>query len=219
VAVAAALAIAAPSTAQASPPPEHVVFTDGQLDGVILADLTPTYQDLVAGYISETATSIDITWEVVDLPDETAIPELARYFFEFSILDEADLEQWTPGTCDVAVCFSLRASFDRGGRGVGALEANCTRDETNTVTCQPIGWARVTVTADLVANQITASVRKQDLKKSALGQSVAVDGKFLIEEALFQGIAAYTGSSLITSGSTGDQADLDEGFYVLGTNV
>jgi hypothetical protein len=188
------------------------VFSDPALDQPTFLEATPPYQDLIAGYISETADNLIFTWEVADIPDPltNGVPELAVYYWEFT-LD-------APGDNVDPIPFSLRASTHRG-TATGELESAPCTTENNLITCAAVGGARVTVTVDAAKNQITASVRRRDLRTNGAasgGTSVAVDGATLEEVDLFQGIAAFTSAVAAVPGATGDPADLDD-VYVLGS--
>lgn len=187
------------------------VFTDPQLDQPVLLEATPPYQDLVAGYISETATDITFTWEVVDIPDplEDGVPNISTYYWEFT-LDVPD-DGIDP------VPFSVRATPDRAG-GTGSLESTPCTTENNLLECTPVN-ARVTVAIDAAANTVSATLRRKDLRSNgaqAGGTIIAVDGAELDEIDLFQGIAAFTSLVAVVPGSTADPADLDD-IYILGT--
>lgn len=181
--------------------PPMWVFTDPIGDGVVLEEFTPEWQDLVAGYISESPNEIHFTWEVVDWPaDPLYVPEIVHFYWEFS-LDGAR--------------FSLNASFTARGRGQGSLRHKCTT-ENNVTSCESVPGALVTVGADGETNRITASVRRRDLRNDQ-NQIIAVQGAELMEDVSFQGIASYTGAGIIF-GAMGDQADQERPYY-LGNHV
>lgn len=205
------MALIAPGAQAATLAPLQV-FTDATVDG---GPLYPDYEleamDLVAGFIAETDTSIDFTWQVVDIPDGTGgIPEVVHFYWEFTLDNPNDGKDPVP--------FSLRARAetpvltDAGQRNVGTLQSNCTTSN-NVVSCTTIPGSVVTVTVDDAADTITASVRRQDLK--AGDTELAVDGALLNEADLFEGIASFVAAGVFVS-STGDYADLDD-TYVLGT--
>lgn len=189
------------------------VFVDESLDTFTDPDVNIAAQDLVSGSIAETDTSIDFTWQVVDTPDETAalggIPEAVVFFWEFS-LDVA-------GDDKDPAKYSLRARAPTpgGARGTGgSLQGNCVTTGS-LVQCSAVPGNIVTVTTDPIANTITASVRRSDLKAGAGGTDVAVDGAVMIEEVLFRGIASFV-SVGVSSSATEDAADM-ENPYVLGS--
>lgn len=178
------------------------VFTDLPQDGVFLAEATPPYQDLVAGYIAEKPSAIELTWQVVDLPDPPLfVPLVLQLYWDMTI---------------GGIPFQATATLDARGRPTGSLASNCTQ-AGNLIQCENIPSAQVTVTVDPIANTVTASLRRSDLVDPATNRRLAVDGAKLQEAVLFQGIAAYTGFGLI-SGLTGDQADMTRP-YIFGRHV
>ncbi|HEX9712431.1 MAG TPA: hypothetical protein VGB52_07775 [Actinomycetota bacterium] len=237
--IVATVALMTVSAAVAAPPAEHRVFTDPVNDGDPLQpDATPPFQDLIAGYISETDDAIEFSWQVVDI-DDVATSKLALFHWEFAL--GATTSTILPCTAEGNRCFSVRASFDIEGAGLGALESNCTG--TPVVTCELLD-AQVTVSIDPDANTVTASVLRADLGDPA-------DGEIMAEVELFRGIAAFTRLGLPPEGQTTsavhssvtqpvidqvadaspvglptslvcscvmDVADTDAAFYVLGSN-
>lgn len=225
--VAAAMLITAPA-ASAAVVPAHQVFADAVNDGDPGSpDFTPPWQDLVAGYISETADAIEFTWQVVDLPDALTTSS-AAFHWEFAFAD-ANAADFVPCTEEGNRCFSLRADVNLQGGTSGALESNC--GGSPVVECELLD-SNITVSYDVDANTITASVPRADLRNPA-------DGELLFEVELFRGIAAFQklgvpstgvqrpdglpeevpnrGTSFVCS-CVMDTADLDAGWYVLGTN-
>lgn len=178
-------------------PGEAQVFTDGTLDGILLGEATPPFTDLVTGYIEETPTAINFSWQVVDWPDIPGfVPAVTYFFWEFQI-----------GTTRYAVS----ANVDVVGAGQGGLESEPCTQTGNILTCTPVEGAVVTVTHSGATNRITASVRRSDLGPAA------VDGARLSEVVLFRGIASFIGLLLVPA-ATGDEADMARP-YVLGPHV
>lgn len=205
------------------------VFDDAVGDNATLGSDTPAAAELIAGYIGETDNTVDFTWKMADTPDGSGgLPEGVAFFWEFQ-LDDND------GVAD-PVLFALRARpnyplglradvqheipgspiGDRPIGGGGSLQGDCVVTGTVT-TCKPIRGSYVKVTVDDLANTITASVRRIDLR-AADGQIIGVDGSVLTERKLPFGIAACVGVVLI-SAALCDEADLnlaDEPEYVFG---
>jgi hypothetical protein len=229
--IAAVVAVVAltPGLASAGADPAHQVLTDPLNDGGLLAgDYTPPWQDLTAGYISDTADTISFTWEVADLSSHVPAAQAgtpyecaddptgaqrcalrrgsAHFFWEFALAPSVEETGDCTDAAFVSNCFSLRASLDAAG-AAAALTANCTTTG-NVVSCRAIPDADITISID--GNQLTATLNRSDIGSPA-------DGFILYEQDLFQGIGAYTGAVLI-SGNAGDLANLDEGFYVMGTH-
>jgi hypothetical protein len=186
------------------------VFEDAVGDSAVLAELTPPYQDLIAGFISETASSLTFTWQVVDFPDPPAVlPLIAQYYWDFSLQ--------RPGAVD-PVSFQITATFDARGRGVGDLASSCTTDDTGLTMCNSVPNHGVQVVADGVANTISATVSKGKLKDYEGGGALqAVDGAVMQEVENFQGIGAYTSFVVVISGLMADLADMTP--YGLGRHV
>lgn len=194
------------------------VFEDATLDQELLLEATPPFADLTAGYISETDSTLTFTWQVLDLPDQsTAGVPLTNYYYEFTIDD--------PGA-NPPEAFSLSASGQtakysvtaldqtRSGRvGGGSLESNCVTTG-NVIDCTPIPGSVVTVSVDPIANTISATVNRSDLKGDD-GSIIAVDGATLVETELFGGIGAVFCPGVCSEGVM-DKADMDAD-YVLGT--
>lgn len=215
-----AAALAMPSSHAATLEP-MLVLSDAALDNFTQEDDTPlgAASDLVAGYIGETDTSIDFTWQVFNLePLLEAAPMNTLHYFEF------ELENPDGATAK----FSVRARMfpvpvsranptatPNPAWPAGELQSNCVTTE-NLVTCSPVPGAVVTVTVDSENDQITASVRREDLK-SATGEALAVDGASLYESDLFNGISSCVAFVAVTSAAACDAGDLDLGVYTLGS--
>lgn len=188
VVMAAALLVA--PLAAAAPPEDHRVFEDPQNDGDPLQpDFTPPFQDLVAGYISETTEAIEFSWQVVDI-DAMGTNSMAIFHWEFAL--GSSIGTVAPCTAAGNRCFSVRAAFDLEGAGSGALESNCAGMPV--VECELLD-AVVTVSIDPEANTVTASVLRSDLGDPQ-------DGEVLVEVDLFNGIAAFTRLGLPAEGAT-----------------
>lgn len=231
------VAVLALAPASAAPIEDHRVFTDNVNDGDPLApDATPMFQDLIAGYITETDTTMEFTWQVVDI-DDIITNRFALFHWEFAFGESAS----TVVPCDAEGnrCFTVRAGFGEDGTGLGALESNCAGSPV--VECELLD-AEVTVTIDADSNAVTASVLRADIGEPA-------DGEIMMEPTtpLFRGIAAFTRLGLPWGGEASaparealapvneqsplglppsfvcscvmDDADLDDFVYIVGSNV
>ena len=197
------------------------VLSDPPIDNPVLAEATPPFGDLRAGYIGETDTTIDFTWEVEDIPDPltTGFSGAATYYWEFTLDDPGD---------NPPVPFSLRVGggqfiarasvqvLDQGRTvtvGGGSLAGNCVT-ENNITSCTTVEGSSVSVKVDPVNDRVTASVRRKDMR-GADGNSIAVDGATLDEVVLFRGIGALPCVALCVS-TFMDEGDMDAP-YVLGS--
>lgn len=178
-------------------------FSDPLADGLLLDDAQPPFVDLTAGFIEETPTGLNFTWQVADIPDVPGYtPAITFYYWEFEIS---------------GIRFSVRANIDALGNGIGRLNTEPCMTTGNIIQCTNDPNAVVTVTKNAVANTVTANVRRVDLDNPATGLSVAVAGARLSEVVLFQGIGAFFGVGLIPA-ATGDLADMDRP-YVFGAHA
>lgn len=198
----------APPAVSAAVAPGHQVFTDPLLDGGPLRPLavptpTPSWEDLVAGYVSEDADSIDFTWEVDDI-EPLPLPEsYATYYWEFAF---APVGQ-TPVPCDYPGNSCVAVQADSLGRGV--VSTNCSRLFTQ-LRCAPVPGPVMTVHIDYAADQITASVQR-----TALGDPS--DGLLMHEAEIFEGIGSTTAARAYAWAGNMDTADLDAP-YVVGSH-
>jgi hypothetical protein len=202
------------------------VFTDGLKDTAVAAQATPPGQDLVAGFIGESDTTIDFTWQVADLPDpvndavpQKGVPDAFAYYWNFQI--------GAPGA-ETPTLFELTATPSMYEYSVNqpdvkqgrthtqaVLAANCTTTGGSLITCTRVPGSLVTLSIDGVANTITAHVRRSDMR-DASGNALAVDGSELVDTTIFNNIAGCTTTPVVTSGNMCDDATMDE-TYVLGT--
>lgn len=135
------------------------------------------------------------------------MPVVADYFWEFSLDDGVESGR-----------FSLRVNYgpNPNNKPSGSLAGEpCTT--TGTLIQCTSKAAQITVAVDPIADSISATVRKKDLKAES-GRVLATTGAILEQQTLFQGIGAYTAvpSGILTPGSTGDLASMDD-VYILGT--
>lgn len=188
--------------------PRTQVWTDAAAtsgsDDPLMGEATPPYQDLVAGFIEETPTELKFTWQVADLPDPPLyVPAVSHYYWDFNV---------------GGVTFKVEVDVNARGQGIGVLEWMCTRNQ-NLVECQPVPNAMVTVAVDGVANEITASVRRRDLRDPNSGLQVAIEGATLADATDgFLGIAAITDVVVLFSSVTADTAAMVRP-YILGRHV
>lgn len=219
-------AVAVSGAAAFSDPVKTLVFEDKQGDDALLAEATPPWQDLKAGYITvnRPSGSLDLTWQVYALPPVLGgIPDTLRYMWEFSLTPPG-------GGAGDAVLFQAQAKFtnltdrsfatDGDGNGpqlnvgAGKLSGNCTT-ANNLVTCVRIGVTPVTF--DVQTNQVTIHIPFSLLKTRA-GAPLVVDGALYRSVVIFKGIVAIN-QAVASSGAMGDSADVAPAPFLLGRHV
>lgn len=185
-----------------------VVFEDGTGDGPIGGGVD-SYQDLVAGTISEDSQYLTLTFIVDDIPDPlTKGFPLAAYYWDFSIDDSANARG------KQSYELSITPPLSPAGSPSASLGQNCTLTG-NLWSCDAIS-ASMTLKIDSVADTISVSIKRTSLKDES-GKSIAENGAVFEQQQFFAGIAAFTTTpaGLITPGGTGDDASMDD-IYVLG---
>jgi hypothetical protein len=203
------------------------VMSDPTGDHPLGDDTTPlgSASDLVGGAIGETDDAIQLVWKVADLRDELAqpIPSPIVLYYEFklaapdggsglfSVRVRLYPDEPRPSTSDPT---NVPPPMVPPVWPFGGLYSNCTTTGT-LVSCTWNRDANVTVTEDVVANTITASVPRAFLKSND-GKLLAVDGAQLQDQALFQGIAVCVSTVAIISGNACDVGTQDDA-YTLGT--
>lgn len=204
------------------------VLSDPSGDHPLGDDATPlgSASDIVGGAIGETDDAIQLVWQVADLRDELAppVPMITILYFEFQLSNPIN---------GATGLFSVRARLypdePRPSTGDptnvpspqvpptwpwGGLYSNC-QTTGNVVSCTYNQQAPVTVTADVAANTITASVPRAFLKSNN-GQELAVDGATLQDQQLFRGVANCVSTVAVIAADLCDLAVMDDS-YTLGS--
>jgi hypothetical protein len=198
-----------------------LVLTDPNLDNLTEENDTPlgAASDLVAGYIGETDTSIDLTWQVANLePLLEGAPINTLHYWEFGLTNpdgKSALFSVRARMFPTPVSTANPTGTPNPTWPTGQLQSNCVT-ANNVVTCSSVPGAVVTITIDSENDQITASVRREDLKATT-GEALAVDGATLTEAVLFNGISTCVSFVAATSAAACDGGDLDLGAYTLGS--
>jgi len=186
------------------------VLTDPVGDGALGIDaLVPgtgdSFADLVGAYIGETDTSLTFVWQVEDIPDPftNGYPLLGAYYWDFSIDNGVEKQSWE---------LTVNSGNTPTQASKGTLSNNCTL--TGTLwSCSTLG-AKITVAVDPVANTISASVLRKDLK-GADKKTIATDGATLQQEAFFGGVSAVFNTPGVIFSAFQDDGQMDD-VYILG---